>query len=226
MVLFLISSIYGYHGNCHYMQVKLLNGYYGKQRGRKMRLHMKTNTLTKQWLGRPLVTIALITGLALGQSAQASTVTAVTGPNSFSMWDFSWDVNFAPCTGIIEYDNGDGTIDAASGLAADTVRITGDDSGTPPGGFNSLTSMTTAYPVNGGDVTFSWSYELQDSLNGFDPFVFVSDLLVGVTGLQVVADGSGAMAGSAFFSLTENAIWGLAVRSLDGTYGTGYSYYI
>jgi hypothetical protein len=89
------------------MQVKLLNGYYGKQCGRKMRLHMKTNTLTKQWLGRPLVTIALITGLALGQSAQASTVTAVTGPNSFSMWDFSWDVNYAPGTGMIEYDNGE-----------------------------------------------------------------------------------------------------------------------
>ena len=81
--------------------------------------------------------------------------------------------------------------------------------------------MTTAYPVNGGDFTFSWSYELQDSLTGFDPFVFVSDLLVGVSGLQVVADGSGAMAGSAFFSLTENAIWGFAVRSLDGTFGPG-----
>ena len=180
---------------------------------------MKTNTLTKQWVVRPLATIALITGLALGQSAQASTVTAAESPNSFSKWNSAWDVVYLPGNGIIQYDNGNGTIDD---LTADQVRLTGATNG----GGNSFTRMTTAAGSNNGlgyKVTFNWDYLTLDPPSSFDPFVFINDLVLGVSEKVTVDAGPASqsgLAGLAFFNIADLAMWGFALQSVDGLYNS------
>jgi hypothetical protein len=183
---------------------------------------MKTKPFTQNRLIRPLVTIALIGGLSLAQVAQATTVTAIESDSSFNLWsidgitDFSWDVVYAPGKGIIEIDNGLGTV---NDVAADAVRITGDNSAAG----RSLTRMTTDAPAGGGDVSFDWSYATAlTDLPEFDPFVFIASLVAGDVGLVTVTTDGGAISqmGNAILSVADMAIWGFAIDSDDGLWGS------
>lgn len=164
-----------------------------------------------------------IASLGLAGQAQATTVSAAAGINSFSFFDdingdaIAWDVLYTPLvtSGVIEYDNGAGTVDD---VAAGHVRLTGNNLGT---GISFTQMTTTNDEAFGINVSFDWDYTTSDLLAEYDPFVFIKDLL-SIDPLDFVeVTLTGATAGNAIFQVASMAQWGFSQDSDDGLWGAG-----
>jgi len=164
---------------------------------------------------KKMIFALLLTGFF--SQAQAAFVEAAEGPDSFNLWgpvgeEFSWSVNHDGGDGKVEYD-----------VTAETVRITGsDDQSEMP----TNTEMTT---TGAGIVDFNWIYSTTDTLFGvgFDPFIFIRDLLTDpVTFVDLTQEGLTDETAGVFTSrgnviLEVGALWGFSIDSFDSSFGAG-----
>ena len=115
--------------------------------------------ITTSRLTKPLIGLAIIAGLSVGQVANAALIDASTTDKTFNAWGLNWTAvfdTFAPSNGNVSHD--------ASG-----VTITGDNSA---GGYSS-TEIWGDAPV-AGSVIFDWSYTTADANGaGNDPLFYI-----------------------------------------------------
>ncbi|MCP4331934.1 MAG: hypothetical protein GY785_04710 [Gammaproteobacteria bacterium] len=162
---------------------------------------MKGNSHTRN----TLAVFALVIGLGLGQSAQATVLYESDAGSTFGFGGLTWTADFSgftPNSGEIEYIGPDPT----------DVTIRGSSSGS---GFPSNTGFST---TAGSDlqIDFSWAYETFDIFGEvWDTFFWVNSG-AGSTTVQLSVNGDGSIqSGAESMLVAEGDVFGFSIFTVD-----------
>jgi hypothetical protein len=198
--------------------------------------------ITASRLAKPLIGLAMIAGLSVGQVANAAMMdvqdTSPVADKTFNLWGLEWTAQFGsfggtPSDGTVSYNN---ACPNAADCPDPTVgaKITGDNSGS---GDPTATEMM-AFAPSVGTISFDWTYQTTDTgpappeptdpLNrDADPFFLLKDNSTSIFDLNAsfgTCDALGLCTGSlAPLSVAMGLFsFGLSIDSVTGENGSAW----